>query len=517
MIGIIARKSLLIVFNNLVGGVLGFISLLFISWYLGAEKLGILAFGLSFFGIFSFISNLGFDSAHTKRVSEGRDLTKCLSAYILIKLLLIALMTIVSLIALFIYDSVLHKFSSDIEKKVCFIFLGYYILWALTQIAVTTFNALRKQAMAQLPNIFEHVVRTLLIVAVTITGVEFGTIYIAVAYVAGMGTMLILSFYFLQILEIPLKRPDSILLKSYGQFALPMAVITVIGAVANYLDKVMIDFFRDSEEVGLFFGVQRIIQFLTMSSMALGILLFPTISSYHKKGRTKDINTLLLKSERYLSFIIFPVVTTLVVFCFPIVRLLGEDFRNAGWLLVFLSLFGFMSTMCRPFNQLLTATGRLKRAVQISAAVLFLNITLNFLLIPDTDYVPDVIFGLTLVSGAAGAALATFFSESLRFILVRVEARRIAGYRMDKRFMATNLLASVTTGTMLYFVHYSVSLLAPWYFLLLKFLLGFGFYLMLMVVLKGFTKRDYLFFIDLLHPGKMKDYISDELKRERKE
>ena len=510
MIPIIARKSFLIVLNNLIGGILGFVSLLFITWYMGAEDLGVLAFGLSFFGIFSFISNMGFDSAHNKRISEGLELSSCMGTYIMLKLILIGIMTAVSLVSLFIYGYLLGKFSSELEMKVSIIFLGYYVLWSLTQIAVTTFNALRKQAMAQIPNIFEHVVRSTLIVLVAISGIHYGILYVALAYVVGMGTMLLLTVYFLK--EFPVTKPDKILMRSYTQFAIPMAVISFIGALSNYLDKVMIDFFRDSTEVGLFFGVQRIIQFLTMSSMALGILLFPTISSYHSKGKLKEINGLVSRAERYLSFLIFPVVTLLVVFSFSIVRLLGDDFHDAGWILTYLALFAFMSALCRPFNQVLTATGRLQRAIFISITVLGLNITLNLILIPDTEYVPDSIAGVTLVSGAAGAAVATFVADCVRFVLVRWESGKIVGYRMDGRFMGTNLVASLVMGGALYYLHVTVTSIEEWYFLFPKLVLGLVFYLVLMVLFKGFTKEDFHFFMDLIHPGKMKNYISDELK-----
>jgi len=510
VIPIIARKSFLIVLNNVIGGILGFVSLLFITWYMGAEDLGVLAFGLSFFGIFSFISNLGFDPAHNKRVSEGEDLGSCMGTYIMLKLILIGIMTAVSLVALFIYGFVLDKFSSELEVKVALVFLGYYVLWALTQIAVTTFNALRKQAMAQVPNILEHIVRSTLIVLVALLGIEYKILYVSLAYVAGMGTMLSLTFYFLR--EFPVKKPDKALMRSYASFAIPMAVISLIGALSNYLDKVMIDFFRETADVGLFFGVQRIIQFLTMSAMALGILLFPTISSYHSKGKLKEICNIVTRAERYLSFLIFPIVTLLVVFSSPVVRLLGDDFHDAGWILVYLSLFAFMSTLCRPFNQVLTATGRLQRALAISIIVLSLNVILNLILIPDTDYVPDSIGGINLVSGAAGAAAATFMADCVRFVLVRRESHRIVGYRMNTRFMAANLVASAVMGVSLYFLHMNLSFFEDWYFLFPKLLLGLALYLVLMVLLKGFTRADYHFFMDLLHPGKMKRYISDELK-----
>jgi len=138
----IARKTLLIVLNNVIGGILGFVSLYYISKEMGTESVGILGFGLSFVGMFTFLSNLGFDTAHNKRVSEGKDLGACMGTYIRVKLYLTVLMAIVSFIAIIIYGYILDKFESTQQAHVTFIFLIYYILWSLSIIAIGLANSI---------------------------------------------------------------------------------------------------------------------------------------------------------------------------------------------------------------------------------------------------------------------------------------------------------------------------------------------------------------------------------------
>lgn len=59
--------------------------------------LGIVGFAIAFLALFSFISDLGFGGAHIKRISEGKDLGKCIGTYAAIQLVLITTMVAVVL------------------------------------------------------------------------------------------------------------------------------------------------------------------------------------------------------------------------------------------------------------------------------------------------------------------------------------------------------------------------------------------------------------------------------------
>jgi hypothetical protein len=54
-----------------------------------------------------------------------------------------------------------------------------------------------------------------------------------------------------------------------------------------------------------------------------------------------------------------------------------------------------------------------------------------------------------------------------------------------------------------------------WYHLLVFSVFGLIIYLGVLFVLKEFTKKDFEFFLDLLHPKEMFGYIKSELKEEK--
>ncbi|HHH80248.1 MAG TPA: flippase, partial [Thermoplasmatales archaeon] len=73
----IARKSALIIFTQIINALLGYTALKFIALYMQPWEYGVIGFAYGFVALFSVFGNLGFNAAHVKRVSEGKDLGKC--------------------------------------------------------------------------------------------------------------------------------------------------------------------------------------------------------------------------------------------------------------------------------------------------------------------------------------------------------------------------------------------------------------------------------------------------------
>ena len=73
-------------------------------------------------------------------------------------------------------------------------------------------------------------------------------------------------------------------------------------------------------------------------------------------------------------------------------------------------------------------------------------------------------------------------------------------------------------GLCLYYIGYSLNLfpVINWYILFLYSGFGLLIYLAVLFVLKEFNKKDFFFFIDIIHPKKMFGYLSSELKNNKK-
>ena len=96
----LGRKGVLRLSVRILMSFFGLISSIFVQRYLGYEAIGMMAFGASFISLFGIFGDLGFGSAHNKKVNEGRlDEGICNGTIISVKSFLsIFLVTLVFLI-----------------------------------------------------------------------------------------------------------------------------------------------------------------------------------------------------------------------------------------------------------------------------------------------------------------------------------------------------------------------------------------------------------------------------------
>ncbi|UCE38110.1 MAG: flippase [Thermoplasmata archaeon] len=518
----IARKSLLIMVNSIIGAVIGFFSLYFVAQYMGETILGVIGFALSFIGLFSFITSLGYDSAHIKRISEEKDLGTCLGTYISIKLVLIAIMSMLALIGILAWRIFSNEEGKSEKEFVLFIILVYYIILTLVQMMGHTFNARREIAKSQISNMTEHVTRGPLVIAIAIT-IPLGLTWLAGAYVIGAFASFVVAL--LLIRGYPIARPKKEMFKSYTRFALPVFLAAIMGTISLNIDRVMIGFFWGDDHVGYYFGSQRIIDILRHLSASLGLILFPTISYYASKNRLAEIGEVMRKAERYLSMIVFPISAFIIIQRKEIVELiLGSSFVDIGApVLAALAVFILISTLAKPYFSLISGLDRPKIIARIAVSAALINIVLNLI------FIPKQIVGIRLLGlGAFGAAFATIISTLILLILYYIAANRLTGIRPGS-CITKHLVAALIAGLSLIGLNYLLDEYNVWttirtsqnlqipYHLGLLLILGFIvmiIYLAILIVLKEFKRNDLRFFLDLLHPGKMGKYIKDELKGE---
>lgn len=534
----LARKSLLIVGSQFFIRFIGWIGLLVLAKLWGGfapEALGIIGFAMSFLAVFNVIGDLGFNSAHVKRVSEGKDLGTCIGTYIAIKIILICLMLIVIFSAIFIWKNVLHEsFADATTESVVYVFIVYYIFFNLAQIAVFTFQAKREIAKRQITGIFENIVKIPLEIFVAFAGVSIASISIsprvnwpfflqpiqrfiashavgslAMSYVFGMMATFFVGMWFLR--SYPIKKPSLEMIKSYLLFALPIMLISIIGIISVNIDKVMIGYFWTSTEVGYYFSVQQILGIVLIISSAVGIVLFPTLSEHHSNKDFEKIKETTHLVERYISMIIIPQMVVIIVFVKPVINIMLSDaFLPASSVLITLTIFAFITSLNMPYSSLIGGIDKPGVTAKIGVAICVINITLNYLLIPQKGLLAP--FG---INGPTGAAVATVSSNLTGFFALRIAAKKLTGIKLLQTHIPRHVVAGLIMAGILYYTGSFFSVFR-WYHLLSLSLVGLGIYIFILFLMKEFKKEDLTFFLDLLHPKKMFNYVTSELKDKEK-
>ena len=504
----IARKSALIIFIQLLNGLLGYIALKFIALYMDPWEYGVVGFAYGFVALFSIFGKMGFDQAHIKRVSEGKDLGKCISTFAVIKLFLAGVMSGAVILSVAVWRYLLHRgFESPLHEKAVYIMLIYFVLLTFTQIFISTFNARRESAKAYIPLFVYTLARVSLTVFVAIK--DLGAIALACTYVFGEIFHLVIALILFR--GYPIERPSLSLFKSYMKFAIPLSIVSTSYIIMTNVDKVFIQLFWSSKEVGWYFAIFNLSRFVILVVTSVGLLLFPTISEYYSRNEMDKIREKVLKSERYLSMIVFPIITMIIILAEPIIHILLSDKYLPGvHILQILPLFVLLEALARPYVSKMQGMDmpelvRNRFLIMVSA-----NVILNLILIPrDIRSLGLNLFGL----GAEGAAIATVISYVLGLIYIRYKAWKITGLKGNRRI----ILHAIASGMMASILWHILKIfyISRWYHLVGIALLCIAIYLCILYLLREFRKEDFNFLLETLNIKRMVIYIRDELRKKR--
>ncbi|MDH7507433.1 MAG: flippase [Candidatus Thermoplasmatota archaeon] len=504
----IARKSAFIIATHLLSGIIGYAGLKFVALYMEPWEYGAVGFAYGFVALFSFFGEIGFASAHIKRVSEGKNLATCIGTFATIKTVLAGILALSVFIFIGIWKYVIGRgFETPIHEQAVYIMLAYYVLHTITAIFISTFNAKKEIVKSEIPLFSYNLVRITATIVVAYT--KMGVLALAYTYVLGELFHFFLAFIFFR--KYPVGKPSKNYVKTYMSFAFPMAIASVSSLVMTNIDKVTIQLFWGSQQVGEYWAVYNLSQFLILFSSAVGMLLFPTISEHFAKNNMAAIKDITLKSERYLSMIIFPMIILMVVLANPIIIiLLSAKYTEALPVLQIVPFFILLAVMLYPYENQLAGMNMPHLVRNRIVLMMIINVVLNLLLVPK-DIQSIGLYNLPGL-GATGAAIGTVVSYFVALVYTRFTAFKIAKIKGNFKIIF-HAIAAVIMGAIIYFLteftHFIT--ITRWYHLVAISLFGLAVYYGILYLLREFKKEDFDLFIDTLNIKKMFKYIQEEL------
>lgn len=477
---------------------LAFVGLYFITRYLGAEVYGTVAWTMAFVATFNAVSDLGFSSAHIKRMSEGQDPDECISTFAVIKIALTGLMVLLTVSTVFVYTFVLGEALEDTSTELILLFILFQVLYDLSSIATITFQAKMQMAKMPLVTLIDPLVRVPLIIFVAVN--HLGIMELAFAYVFGAIAVALSAIFLLFRDKVKWKRP--VLLRSYYKFAFPLIIITIISAVSGSMDRLLIGFFWTSSDVGLYSAPLVFLAVFATVSTAVSTLTFPSFSKLHAEGNMAEIRSLSKQAERYIMMIGLPL--TIVIIMFPTevcLVLLGPLFEDSDKVIGIMAVTNLLTMMNAVHGSQIVAVGRTDLSARISIFTVALTMGLLVLFVPAG-------FGLGL--SYTGAAMALLVGTSVGFVTVRYVVWKLTGTTINTR-LALQLIGGMVTAVALLVLSGFMDI-SSWYTLAFFSLAAFAVFLTVLFVIREFTRKDLDYFLELVNVKKMLSYIRDELK-----
>lgn len=494
-------KAILIALVNLV-------VVYFIAHYMGPEPLGLLGFATAYITMFSIVSNLGFDPAHVKRVSEGKDLGKCIGTYFTFKIIIVLLIIILVLSSLLIQKYILHfEFDHPEQERIIILLL---IPTALTQIALVpmgTFEAERKSAKAAVPFIVAPIVRAPISISVAVLGLGvYGLLGARI-----VKSIIIFSLLFFYFRKYPIKRPNKSYFKNYFSFAWKITLYSMFAVIALQISRILLGLYVSIEDVGRYSSITVISGFLLIIPGAVKTILFPTVSKYHAENNTQKAIKYVHLSEKYILMLVTPIALTIAYYSDQVILLiLGDEFLSASTALKLLCIWLIIDGTKTPFLSQIAGVDRVGIVVIISSFTIALHILLNIILIPDE------IHDINLPGwGMNGAATAALISGCVLAVLSRIAAYKVAGTTFRPQILC-QYFAGIVMIAFYYSIDYyypvdAFTIIESFFLISILGIIGTCIFIGILYIFKEFTKTDYLMFYNALNPKKMRTYIKHEL------
>ncbi len=508
----LGRKSLLMVIQNVLTGIVGYVGLFFILRYSGLESYGILQFAISYLGVFSFILDMGFSTAHIKKISEGFDPWKGISVYFTVKLILIFIFTAVSISSIFFIKFITGRnLSSPYEYYTIILIIFYYIMQSLVMFYQATFNALSKAAIISVPRIIEATFRNILYILTSYfiarNLYNKNSFSMTLAFILVLSYILYVFLYSIYAKDWKFVKPEREDYKTYFRFAVPVSITSIFATVSIYSSNLILQYYWGPIFLGAYISISNIIVFVNSTTNSLSSFILPNLSSSYKNEDIKKYSWLMLEFEKFISIAILPMVIFFIIFSPEILNLWTSSLIQFSSVLIILSINAYVNAINIPYLTHFNAINKPKNIMKIQ---IFISISL---IVMDIITIPKNFFGIKMLGlGTTGLALSIFITSAVGSTVYR---KLVSKY--IKNFVNTvvikQIVSGILTGMILYLIIIFNLPARNWYFLIIYFILTYIVFVFISYIIKGINKNDLKYILDSININEMLKYIKNELRR----
>ncbi len=440
-IGAVQRQSIISLVWQVAFSLIGLLSTMYFSHTVGAGVLGSYFLFLAYLGIIAMLTDGGFGGAAIKRISEGEEQDAYFSAFFALRSVFVTVV-VIALIAL-------RSYFVDLANAGTFI-------WLLLALIVSIFYGGVSYGVAGCGKMGIYSTGTFInnISAISVQVVAvflgFGVAGLAGGFVAGMlvAGIIELRFFDLHIIFFSWRHIKSLSTFSFWLFLTSSGML-----VFSYADTVMIGYYMDNADVGLYRIALQFTLVAAFTTHAILPTLWPRLSRWGKIGETGLVEESLSRALSYLLILPVPVLAGGVLLGDRLLYFLyGAAFAEGYKALVILLIAQVVNVFYYCFVAYLSALNHQKDSFKVTAVAAVANIVLNLILIP--------------VIGIEGAAVATLVSMTLNAVLAYIVLSRIIKIRFEYNSILNILIGSAVMSLFIMVYRLFIPLSSVWLTLL---------------------------------------------------
>jgi O-antigen/teichoic acid export membrane protein len=382
--------------ENLVKVLLGLVVSVYVIKYLGPKDFGILSYALSIVGILSPFASLGIDAILFRNLindKENKNKANILHTAKVLKLF-------ASLISVILSSIFIYFYSDDIQFIYIFILLLFGLIIDVFALYKEYFLSIEKPKIITISSVVAIIISSALSILFVI--LKLHIIWFALVHIVRKLINIISLKYFYKKQSTKDKglRFDIVLAKDMLKDSWPLIFTSFAGLLYMSTDQILIKYFLDFEEVGLYATAIKLIMVFYVTPSILSNILYPKIMQSYNLLNTKEF---LCKTQK-IYVLNFSIAIIILIFFilfgeYLILILFGDEFMSSVDVLYIYS-FGIIFVFFGSMNNKLLMMQNLQKLILTRSIFgLIINLMLNILLIPRY--------------GIEGAAIATVFSEFL--------------------------------------------------------------------------------------------------------
>ena len=417
----VQRQSMISLFWQIAYTGIGFLSTMYFAHTVGASILGAYFLFMAYYGIVTLFVDGGFGNAAVKRISEGHDSNEYLSAYFVLR----TVFTILTIIFLLL----LRSYFVDLRASGMFIWLIIALIVSLFGSTISNGNIGKgKNGVYYTSAAIGNISRTTIQVIAIYLGYEAAGL--AGGMVAGIIVAATIEYRFfeLKLTYFKYAHIKSLLIFSFWIFLASGGTL-----VFSQTDTIVIGYFMNTSEVGIYRVVLQFATIATFTTSALRNTLFPRVSKWSKENKFVLIENSLSRALHYSLILAIPVlIGGLLVGDKLLYYFYGEEFAEGYSVLIVLLFVQIVNVFNFFFAMYLNALDRPAETFKVTAVGVISNIFLNIVLIP--------IFGIL------GAAIATFLTMTLNALLAKYALSDMISIHLDMHGLKNIIQASFIMG-----------------------------------------------------------------------
>lgn len=293
-------------------------------------------------------------------------------------------------------ETINQAFNKNDAYELIFSTIGVLFFYTITMLNIDTLRGLEKTTISELyRNVFRYVPVFIFSIILFLTQNQEWLIEVFLA-----GFILLFIITTTQTIRLFKKLKPSNNKEqsfSYAQIfkrSYPMALSAIAYFIMQSVDIIILTAYEGYDKVAYYSIAVKLATVTALALMSVNIVVAPKIAEIYNNNDHNTLNNLIRDSSRIIFSISLPVLIILFVFSGFILSFFGENYVLAKDALGILLVGQFFSSICGPGAVYLNMTGREQKLNKILIAGLFVNVILNFILIP-----------VYAIEGAAAATL----------------------------------------------------------------------------------------------------------------